>query len=1003
MTSVEEIVAACHTLLSWQSSPEQRREAEAFVTALRKANDGWSPLSECVGRAPALESAVRVLAAQTLRAQAQRQHQPPAAQMVLQAMQLLAMEAERADGRPVITQLCLAAAAAAARADEWPVGEVLSQLLAEWLPDAVKLELVALLPEELDEKRLSMNPKRRKALQEALRCSAVQMEGWARQACAVDGTPTHHAPHADAVFRCVKSWISFELLPPAVVAASPLLQVALAAMLDGLLGEAVRESATEVVCAACAMPERGPLHQLLPHLGALAAAAQVGEPALRYVRRCACRGLVAIGVAMAPDLLAWSPSAGGAEGATLGQLTAALGACSLDEELELSELSQDFWLALAEALSATAGAEANGPLLQWMVGVCAARCVLPLEFLIALTEEDGEEETEEARVGAAEVLKAVAEGPVSHALVLMTRLDTELRALSEQAGAQVQGADSAAVANLEAMVYLISMVGKPALSDHGESADSESLAQCAMQVLQSVCSLAAQYSGVPLLYRTCLVAIGTLSPTAGRSSTVLNACVECVGGSLTVSAATMRAWGRGEDHVGSVAFWRLATNCAAQLRSTLPQLAAGTMTVEVRAAMEGGRGWGGRRTDGRKLLVRGLCAVMSESAQSSEEELVAGATAVFGPMLAELQAGIAATPDGSTTDATLWNEWCDIYCDSVGVLSAGIAAAPPGAVRLLWPEIWATVTKAVELAWTFGAASAVFEELMEVTVEVLTALPRCFATNTGEQVEGVALTAVCSVAVAGFTRPALPHAALWLQPLVAIVRCGKDGPAAQHALTSCFPEVVRGFLTVLQSGGSTDENAMSWAAVYSLVLDLATSCPAVLSCDGVLPSLLDALVADLLREDGYSAADRAAGIAGLKIVAKLRDWAPAKPGSADAYAQLAALAHQWLGSGGAVATAVGILRAASGALPPWMIDNLADALWGLGEVLGSDGLAAILHEALCSELLPHPVRRLELKARETALGPLLASKDRRVFKRSLKAITGGKKKGVSGAPPAASS
>ena len=732
-------------------------------------------------------------------------------------------------------------------------------------------------------------------------------------------------------------------------------------------------------------------------------------PALRetliHVRRCACRGLVAIGVAMAPDLLAWSPSSGGAEGATLGQLTAALGACSLDEELDLSELSQDFWLALAEALSATAGAEANGPLLQWMVGVCAARCVLPLAFLIALTEADGEEETEEARVGAAEVLKAVAEGPVSHALALMTRLDTELGALIEQAGAQAQAADSAAVANLEAMVYLISMVGKPALTDRGESADLDSLAQCATQVLQRVCSLAAQLSGVPLLYRTCLVAIGTLSPTAGRSSAVLNACVECVGGSLSLSAATMRAWGRGEDHVGSVAFWRLATNCAAQLRPTLPQLAAGTMTVEVRAAMET-RGWGGRRTDGRKLLVRGLCAVMSESAVFSEEELVAGATAVFGPMLAELQAGITATPDGSTTDAALWSDWCDIYCDSVGVLSAGIAAAPPGAVRLLWPEIWVTVTKAVELAWTLGAASAVFEELMEVTVEVLTALPRCFAANTGEEVEGVALTAVCTVAVAGFTRPALPHCALWLRPLVAIVRCGKDGPAAQHALASCFPDVVRAFLTALQSGpggGSADENAMSWAAVYSLVLDLATSCPAVLCGDGVLPSLLDALVADLLREDGCGASDRAAGISGLKIVAKLRDWATAKPGSVDPHAQLSALAQQWLGSGGALATAVGILRAASGALPPWMIDNLADALWGLGEVLGSEGLAAILNEALCSELLPHPVRRLKPEARATALGLLLASKDRRVFKRSLKAITGGKKKGVSGAPPAASS
>ena len=91
---------------------------------------------------------------------------------------------------------------------------------------------------------------------------------------------------------------------------------------------------------------------------------------------------------MAPDLLAWAPSACGSEGPTLSRLTATLGSCSTDKEQALAELCQDFWLALADALSATPGAEANLLLLQWMIGVCTTRCILPMPFLLALSVGD---------------------------------------------------------------------------------------------------------------------------------------------------------------------------------------------------------------------------------------------------------------------------------------------------------------------------------------------------------------------------------------------------------------------------------------------------------------------------------------------------------------------------------------------------------------------------------------------------------------------------------------
>ena len=1017
---VAEIAAACRTLLDWRSTAAQRAAAEAFVGALRKSRS-WAAVSEAVRCEPALEVGVRMLAAQTLRAQAQRQRDPTGPEMVATALQLLALEATRADGRPVVTQLCLTAAAAASRAMEWPVAEVLGRLAADALPHAVKLELISLLPEELDEKRLSMNPSRRQALQETLRASSVEVEGWIRSACSADnipGFPWHHTPHLGAALRCVRSWISFGLLSPQLVAATPLLQAAVAAILDPSVPGVTREEAAEVLCAACAMSGREPLHAVLPHLEALAASVHADSMQLS-VRRCACRSIVAIGVAMAPDLLAWAPSACGSEGPTLSRLTATLGSCSTDKEQALAELCQDFWLALADALSATPGAEANLLLLQWMIGVCTTRCILPMPFLLALSVGDGEEEAEDARVSAADVLKAVAEGPTSHALALMSQLDSELAASIERSMTASDSSDAAEIARLEAVVYMVSMVGRAALSNACSTAERlpddaarvaetlEALAQCVLHLLEKLCALVPLFASIPLLHRTCIVAIGTLSLVAGRSGHVLNTAMEIVGASLSLPAATMRAWGRGEDHVGSVAFWRLASNCARQLWPTLPHLARGTMTVEVRLSMES-RGWDGRRTDGRQLLVKGLCAVLSAGAllcdsRDSDEQLAGGATSVIGPILLEVQTGTGSIPDSACTDVDVWSQWSDRYASSLRLLSAAINAAPPSAVFLLWQQIWETIANAVQLVRALVSIDATFQELAEAVISVLVETPRCFADSSFvRDLEGAAAASLCDTAISGFTAPSLLNRANWLQPLSATVRCCEEGSLALAAVAESFPTAAEAFLAGMQQASrDTDENTAVWSSMYSLILDLAIKCPSVLCRETAqLPLLLDMLVDDLLRADGCAASDRTAGTVGLRIIAQLRKWAFAQPEAGETRIHLAQLVQQWLIARGELATAVGILGGASGALPPWMIDNLADALWGLGELVGGQRLGSVLHSALCSEVLPFPVRRLKPEARTTALGPLLAAKDRRIFKRSLKAICGGKKKGVSGAPPA---
>ena len=390
----------------------------------------------------------------------------------------------------------------------------------------------------------------------------------------------------------------------------------------------------------------------------------------------------------------------------------------------------------------------------------------------------------------------------------------------------------------------------------------------------------------------------------------------------------------------------------------------------------------------------------------NDKQLAEGANAVFGPILAEIQTGTESTPDSTCAGDDVWTSWCGAYTGSLSLLSATISAAPPRAVRILWAQLWKTVLDATEVARALGSAAGPFQELAEAVVGILVELPRCFAAPAFAQEETAALS-VCSVASAGFATPTLLNRSCWLRPLSATVRhysCQNGNATFLKALVESFPTAVGAFLTGMdQAARGTDENVAVWSSMYSLILDLALTCPAVLSGDAAqLPLLLDMLVGDLMHAGGCAASDRTAGIVGLRVIAKLREWASVEqPESDEARRQLAQLVQQWLVLRGEVATAVGILVAASGALPPWMIDNLADALWGLGELIGGERLGAVLHVALCSEVLPYPVRRLKPEARTTVLGPLLSAKDRRVFKRSLKAMCGGKKKGMAGAPPAA--
>ncbi|PRW55895.1 Nuclear transport regulator (ISS) [Chlorella sorokiniana] len=97
------------------------------------------------------------------------------------------------------------------------------------------------------------------------------------------------------------------------------------------------------------------------------------------------------------------------------------------------------------------------------------------------------------------------------------------------------------------------------------------------------------------------------------------------------------------------------------------------------------------------------------------------------------------------------------------------------------------------------------------------------------------------------------------------------------------------------------------------------------------------------------------------------------------------------------AVVLGLLRAAAGAMPPYMVIAIADALHRVWRAVGNDRFAAWLRGAVLESAAEDaPWRKWKREAQEAAVADLLSpqcAQDARRFKRLLKVMTGGKKKG----------
>ena len=388
--TVAAVTSAVCTLFVTADSSE-RLAADKWLRDLRKqSGEAMWPICRAIVQGDAaaaavwqgdagLAAAVRTFAAQAIREHGQKTRLPAGGDpspFVAEVLGLCAAEAAsllaagggpQAASRAVLTQLCLAAAAAGIRALGWPAEETLDRLCGLLqgggrAETAALLELLRQLPEELTEKRLSTAPAQRKAVQAALEQAAGAVSESLASLVGPDGSG------AGPVLAAWGGWLDAGLLPVAVVAGSPLLGMAIHSLAGGAgRWPAAAAVAADVVCTASAMVVAGagpprPTAELVqaaelllpvlleaaPELCGALAAGQGGQEVARV--------LVAVGVAAAAAApgSVWMgdgglAAGGGAAGAACRSVVDCLTALMIGGEPDAAAITLDFWTALGAA------------------------------------------------------------------------------------------------------------------------------------------------------------------------------------------------------------------------------------------------------------------------------------------------------------------------------------------------------------------------------------------------------------------------------------------------------------------------------------------------------------------------------------------------------------------------------------------------------------------------------------------------------------------------------
>ena len=179
------------------------------------------------------------------------QRQRRALAMLVPSPQLSALSASPSQGpQPVLTQLCLAVALLALHMESWltVVPDLISNLTTPPEQAAVKLpcllELLTVLPEEVENFKVGIMPRRRQAFREMLKAAGQQVLQLLLQVC-------EQCRGQDVIMkrqlRCLSSWLRNAWLPSDQLAASPIMALAFASIASPELFECATDVLVDAV------------------------------------------------------------------------------------------------------------------------------------------------------------------------------------------------------------------------------------------------------------------------------------------------------------------------------------------------------------------------------------------------------------------------------------------------------------------------------------------------------------------------------------------------------------------------------------------------------------------------------------------------------------------------------------------------------------------------------------------------------------------------------------
>jgi len=250
---VEHVVEAIRSLYH-DPDPKRKEEASKWLNQLQRSVYAWTISDQLLQRKVDVETSY--FAAQTMRSKIQTSfHELPAEAHVSLRNSLMdhLTTLTPATSQVIVTQLCLAMADLIILMPEWTdaLAELMAKLSVGGETVGALLEVLLLLPEEVDSRHMRIGANRRSQIKQLLTASAPHVAQFLQQMVESGG-----AGRQVSCVKCYTSWLTLGCVPLAAVRASPVMGLAVTALSSPRTPAALHEASADCLIALLARIER---------------------------------------------------------------------------------------------------------------------------------------------------------------------------------------------------------------------------------------------------------------------------------------------------------------------------------------------------------------------------------------------------------------------------------------------------------------------------------------------------------------------------------------------------------------------------------------------------------------------------------------------------------------------------------------------------------------------------------------------------------------------------